>query len=495
MGVLGGAPPASCPATRHCAEWARIYLRYCLCSQKEGAALALGLISVISWGFAEVPQIMTNYRQKSTEGLSVAFLMTWIVGDLFNLVGCFLEPATLPTQMYMALLYTITTLILTVQTIYYSHIYHRLEAKKSRAASKAQKHQRADASLRERLLGAKDGVLSRNNGSDATVLIPSSPIPVNVKLVDQYHGSSPNTDYYYMSPVPTAGTWLGSNRQSLMTPPQTNDQRGSLIGEIAPAHSAPSTVTKNALSVAPWMGLLLGTCLLHILIGNTHREMPSGTVIPVGRRLLVFVEGHGNSSLSHGNGSEIGRYLGWAMAIIYMGGRLPQILLNVRLHKVRTFTFHDFSCRKLLNMRLHNMQRGHAEGLNPLMFTFALLGNSTYVGRSFFSSFISIIGSKGSFQMSTTKQIKPDRNGFFFSTKVWFSYYEHLTEAEMSTSYNWLWVAASFLREEHHSYSGVGTDLERHFTGCCLGRVVLTASSLVERLVHLICLVVSKRLV
>jgi solute carrier family 66 (lysosomal lysine-arginine transporter), member 1 len=49
--------------------------------------------------------------------------------------------------------------------------------------------------------------------------------------------------------VPTAGTWLGSNRQSLMTPPQTNDQRGSLIGEIAPAHSAPSTVTKNALSV------------------------------------------------------------------------------------------------------------------------------------------------------------------------------------------------------------------------------------------------------
>ncbi|ONM31193.1 PQ-loop repeat family protein / transmembrane family protein [Zea mays] len=478
MGVLGGAPPASCPATRHCAEWARIYLRYCLCSQKEGAALALGLISVISWGFAEVPQIMTNYRQKSTEGLSVAFLMTWIVGDLFNLVGCFLEPATLPTQMYMALLYTITTLILTVQTIYYSHIYHRLEAKKSRAASKAQKHQRADASLRERLLGAKDGVLSRNNGSDATVLIPSSPIPVNVKLVDQYHGSSPNTDYYYMSarslsrsPVPTAGTWLGSNRQSLMTPPQTNDQRGSLIGEIAPAHSAPSTVTKNALSVAPWMGLLLGTCLLHILIGNTHREMPSGTVIPVGRRLLVFVEGHGNSSLSHGNGSEIGRYLGWAMAIIYMGGRLPQILLN--------------------------MQRGHAEGLNPLMFTFALLGNSTYVGSILVNSLDwSKVGPNLPWLVDAGGCVLLD--SFLWSDGnpcTEFAILSIITEAEMSTSYNWLWVAASFLREEHHSYSGVGTDLERHFTGCCLGRVVLTASSLVERLVHLICLVVSKRLV
>ncbi|XP_062208167.1 uncharacterized protein LOC133909647 isoform X2 [Phragmites australis] len=354
MGTFGRTPPPSCSSSRHCAEWARVYLKYCLCSQKDGAALTLGLISVISWGVAEVPQIITNYRQKSTEGLSIAFLMTWIVGDLFNLVGCFLEPATL---------YTFTTLILTAQTIYYSHIYHRLKAKKSRATSKPQKHQRGDASLREKLLGAKDGGASRNNNqSDALVPIPSSPIPVNMKISEQYHApSSPSTDYYYVSarslsrsPVPIAGTWLGNNRQSSRSPPQTNNQRESLIGEIASAQSAPPTVTKNALSVAPWMGLLLGTCLLHFLVENTHREVPSGTVIPVRRRLLLFVDDHGHSSLSHGIGNEIGSFLGWAMAIIYMGGRLPQIFLN--------------------------MQRGHAEGLNPLMFSFALVGNSTYVG-------------------------------------------------------------------------------------------------------------------
>jgi hypothetical protein len=33
-------------------------------------------------------------------------------------------------------LYTITTVILTGQTVYYSHIYHRLKAKKARATSK-----------------------------------------------------------------------------------------------------------------------------------------------------------------------------------------------------------------------------------------------------------------------------------------------------------------------------------------------------------------------
>jgi len=73
--------------------------------------------------------------------------------------GCLeLGVAMLPTQFYMALLYTITTVILTGQTIYYSHIYHQLKAEKSRATSK-----RGDTSLREKLLGARDGGASRNN--------------------------------------------------------------------------------------------------------------------------------------------------------------------------------------------------------------------------------------------------------------------------------------------------------------------------------------------
>jgi solute carrier family 66 (lysosomal lysine-arginine transporter), member 1 len=38
----------------------------------------------------------------------------------------------------------------------------------------------------------------------------------------------------------------------------------------------------------PWLGLLFSMCLLHLLVGSTHREVPSGTVIPVGRRLLLF---------------------------------------------------------------------------------------------------------------------------------------------------------------------------------------------------------------
>jgi len=32
-----------------------------------------------------------------------------------------------------------------------------------------------------------------------------------------------------------------------------------------------------------------------------------------------------------GSGSVLGQWLGWMMAAIYMGGRIPQIVLNVRL--------------------------------------------------------------------------------------------------------------------------------------------------------------------
>ncbi|EMS56021.1 hypothetical protein TRIUR3_23354 [Triticum urartu] len=184
MGIFSGTPPPSCPSAPHCAEWAKVYLKYCLCSTKDGVALGLGLASVLSWGIAEVPQIITNYKQKSTEGLSIAFLMTWIVGDLFNLVGCFLEPATLPTQFYMALLYTITTVILTGQTIYYSHIYH-LKVKKTGVTAKSQKHQRGDASLREKLLGHRDEAFKNNIQSGPTIPIPSSPIQVSKISIEE----------------------------------------------------------------------------------------------------------------------------------------------------------------------------------------------------------------------------------------------------------------------------------------------------------------------
>ncbi|XP_020080100.1 uncharacterized protein LOC109703796 [Ananas comosus] len=364
MRFLHGAPPPTCPVDRRCLQWAQIYLKYCVCGAKDEIALLLGLVSVVSWGIAEVPQIITNYKTKSTEGLSVAFLMTWIIGDLFNLVGCLLEPATLPTQFYMALLYTATTVVLTGQTIYYSHIYPRLKANKSRASSKEEEN-----SATEKLLAYKDDHKSKAsdqaNGDSSGIEgnhMRSSPIPVDPTVIQRY--TSDGRDFYYMSarslsssPIPIAGSWLPHSPYTSRTPLLTQTRflsREPLLDGLVPTQSAPPTSnTRNILSVVPFTAFCLVMYFNYFSIGNTFNTSPHGTVLRLGRKLLQVKRG--DSSLQHsGENSGIGSFLGWAMAAIYMGGRLPQIFLNIR--------------------------RGNVEGLNPLMFTFALIGNATYVG-------------------------------------------------------------------------------------------------------------------
>jgi hypothetical protein len=73
-------PMLECPVEKGCLVWVERYLRDCVCSPRDTVSLVLGLLSVVSWGVAEVPQIITNFFEKSTEGVSLLFLMTWVIG-------------------------------------------------------------------------------------------------------------------------------------------------------------------------------------------------------------------------------------------------------------------------------------------------------------------------------------------------------------------------------------------------------------------------------
>ncbi|XP_064959971.1 uncharacterized protein LOC135610009 isoform X4 [Musa acuminata AAA Group] len=113
---------ASCgEEEKACVGWIRRYFNDCVCSPSGELSFGLGMISLLCWGIAEIPQIITNFHSKSGHGVSFAFLLTWVIGDIFNLVGCLLEPVTLPTQLYTALLYTATTVVLVLQTLYYDY--------------------------------------------------------------------------------------------------------------------------------------------------------------------------------------------------------------------------------------------------------------------------------------------------------------------------------------------------------------------------------------
>lgn len=379
MGLSERSLPV-CPRNQHCARWAQIYLKYCFCSVRDGLSLTLGLVSVISWGVAEVPQIITNYKEKSTEGVSVAFLMTWIIGDVFNLFGCKLEPATLPTQYYMAMLYMFTTVTLASQTIYYGHIYHRLKANKIAVFDKGSKDQVKIMTGNKKTGGViDDGQFkvhdNQSNGSRVAVEgVHTASLPIPVASAVLTHYGSHGRDSYYTSArslsrssAHTAGSYLSrsheAGRNSSLPITNQNSIREPLLGGRVSVQSTPPLKIKSTLCMVPVMTFFLCGFNLQLSMNDRSnldlRKPRQGVIIHVARKLL-----QDDSGLSFGQGTDgssgMGTFLGWAMAAIYMGGRLPQICLNIR--------------------------RGNVEGLNPLMFIFALVGNITYVGSILVSS-------------------------------------------------------------------------------------------------------------
>ncbi|RWW81447.1 hypothetical protein BHE74_00010146 [Ensete ventricosum] len=79
---------------RACVGWINKYFNDCVWNLSGEISFGLGMISLLCWGMAEIPQLITNFQTKSGHGVSLALLLTWVIGDVFNLVGCLLEPVT-----------------------------------------------------------------------------------------------------------------------------------------------------------------------------------------------------------------------------------------------------------------------------------------------------------------------------------------------------------------------------------------------------------------
>lgn len=58
-----------------------------------------GSISIACWVVVFSPQIIENFRRSSAEGLSIAFIIIWLAGDIFNIAGALLQ-GVLPTMVF-----------------------------------------------------------------------------------------------------------------------------------------------------------------------------------------------------------------------------------------------------------------------------------------------------------------------------------------------------------------------------------------------------------
>lgn len=85
----------------------------------------LSTLSLLSWLCAQLPQIVANYKTKSTEGISPVFLLLWFAGDFLSFTSCLLNDVTLLFQIYLSLFFLANDVTLCVQYYYYTSVYPR----------------------------------------------------------------------------------------------------------------------------------------------------------------------------------------------------------------------------------------------------------------------------------------------------------------------------------------------------------------------------------
>lgn len=93
----------------------------CLPSYLAFFSTAAGVLSIVSWLFAQIPQIWKNYRRGSVEGLSLGFLAIWLAGDVCNLLGA-VWTRQMWFQQVVGLYYVLVDIVLVSQYFYFINI-------------------------------------------------------------------------------------------------------------------------------------------------------------------------------------------------------------------------------------------------------------------------------------------------------------------------------------------------------------------------------------
>lgn len=95
------------------------------CAQANNISNVFSVISCTSWIFAQFPQILFNYRNKSARGISPHFLALWFLGDLLSFTSCLLNDSVLPFQIMLSAYFLVNDVILCFQYYYYNHVFKK----------------------------------------------------------------------------------------------------------------------------------------------------------------------------------------------------------------------------------------------------------------------------------------------------------------------------------------------------------------------------------
>jgi uncharacterized protein with PQ loop repeat len=244
-------------------------------------------ISIACWVVVFSPQIIENFRRQSADGLSIVFIVVWLAGDVFNILGAILQ-GVLPTMIILAVYYTLADIVLMLQVFYYRGFTLSDEVKKPQ----------------EQIPPEEEPLLGSNTQRRRSL----SQLRRHLSHVDGTH----------LSPA-----------TPLLDPPKPNDPPAAY--NLRPT-STLQAVLFNTFSIV----LVCAAGIFGWWVSTrSHRH---GQVEDEDSETLEF--------------DTLGQVFGYLCAVLYLGSRVPQLLLNYR--------------------------RKSTEGVSLLFFLFACIGNLTY---------------------------------------------------------------------------------------------------------------------
>jgi solute carrier family 66 (lysosomal lysine-arginine transporter), member 1 len=256
-----------------------------------------GSISIACWVVVFSPQIIENFRRASADGLSVVFIIVWLAGDVFNILGAILQ-GVLPTMIILAVYYTLADIVLLGQVFYYQGFTISDEVKKP--------ENNVQTGETQPLLG--NGTVEHRLHPDAV----------------ERQGSSISALRKHIS---VDGTHL-SPATPLLDAPKARDP---------PVKLKPTSTLQGCLFNVFAILIVVAAGVLGWYIAQRSKKHKH----------------HAKDSASEPLEFDLwGQIFGYLCAVLYLGSRVPQLLLNYR--------------------------RKSTEGVSLLFFLFACIGNLTY---------------------------------------------------------------------------------------------------------------------
>ncbi|KAL5116611.1 hypothetical protein ACEQ8H_005489 [Pleosporales sp. CAS-2024a] len=288
-----------------------------------------GSISIACWIVVFSPQIIENWKRSSAEGLSVVFIVIWLAGDFFNIIGAVLQ-GVLPTMIMLAVYYTLADIVLLLQCFWYKGFTLRDDYQKpGHDADSSTSTCSEQSPLLPAPTHASNGHHSNGNGYG------QESAPHRISDMERRHSANS----------------LGSCRERFLS------IDGTHLSPVTPLHGEQAQEQRRrrrqpAQSAVQTMLFNLGTMVLVVAAGIFGWWL-SASRTPASGHHQHHDEHAPSSSDSTLHLHLWGQISGYVCAALYLGSRVPQLVLNYR--------------------------RKSTHGISMLFFLFACLGNLTYV--------------------------------------------------------------------------------------------------------------------